>query len=298
MQVVLTVGQRKINVTADRQQIVELLISTYEQLHRQHDELAAAYRSLQQARADAERANQAKSQFLFRVSHELRTPLHAILGFAQLLGEAELAGDERQAVRMICSAGEHILNLINDLLDIGRIEEGELALTLEPVYAGALLRETTELMRPLAAERRVTLHLGDAEGTPPVLADRQRLRQILINLVANAVKYNVAGGAVTLRSRTARGNRARIEISDTGPGIPPDKLHRLFHPFDRLDADRTGTEGTGLGLALSQGLAAAMGGDLGVHSEPGLGSTFWVELAHAQPDPPGGHAGAFDERSA
>jgi signal transduction histidine kinase len=279
MEVVLTVGHRKILVTADRQQIVELLFSTIEQLSRQHDELATAYRELERARARAEQANQAKSQFLAWVSHEVRTPLHAMLGFAQLLDDASLTGEDQTAVSMILSAGQHILNLINDLLDIARIEQGKLTLNPEPIPIEQLLQETTQLLLPLAAQRGITVSSREP-GTPlAVLADRQRLKQILINLISNAIKYNTAGGTVTIVHGPVPGNHARIEITDTGPGIIPDKLDRLFSPFDRLDADHTPEiEGTGLGLTLSKQLATAMGGTLGVHSETGHGSTFWIQF--------------------
>lgn len=281
MEVVLTVGHRKIRVTADRQQIVELLFSTIEQLSRQHDELALAYRELQLARARADRANEAKSQFLSWVSHEIRTPMHAILGFAELLHDAVPTEDDLKSISMILSAGQHILDLINDLLDIGQIEEGKLALSLEPVRIDHILRETTELLLPLAADRGITLN--DPHGSPlTVNADRQRLKQILINLVSNAIKYNTTGGTVTLSYHAPTRDHARIEITDTGPGIAADKLNRLFSPFDRLDAARgPGVEGTGLGLALSKQLAAAMGGHLGVDSSVGHGCTFWLELALA-----------------
>jgi signal transduction histidine kinase len=282
MEVVLTVGNRKIRVTADRQQIVELLFSTIEQLSRQHDELALAYRELQRARARADQANRAKSQFLSWVSHEIRTPLHAMLGFAQLFEDTNLTADDRRSISMILSAGQHILDLINDLLDIGRIEEGRLVLTPEPVRIDHVLDETTELLRPLAADRDITLTGVDNRPAPSVLADRQRLKQILINLISNAIKYNTAGGRVTLSYHRPNPGHARIDITDTGPGIAADKLNRLFSPFDRLDADRSpGIEGAGLGLALSKSLATAMGGDLGVHSDIGHGSTFWLELTVA-----------------
>jgi signal transduction histidine kinase len=286
MRVVLTVGGRKITVTADRQQIIELLFSTFEQLSRQHDELAEANRELHRARARADRANQAKSEFLSRVSHEIRTPLHAILGFAQLLEMADLPADDHKSVTMILSAGQHLLDLINDLLDIGRIEEGELALCPEPVCTDDLLRETIELMEPLAAERDIALHGDLTECGLWVTVDRQRLKQVLINLVANAIKYNTAGGTVTLDCHSSAADRLRIDIIDTGPGIAPELLGRLFSPFDRLDAERVNdVEGTGLGLALSQRLVTAMGGALGVDSAVGKGSTFWIELVLAGEPP-------------
>jgi two-component system, sensor histidine kinase and response regulator len=279
MQVVLTVNGRKITVTADRQQIVELLFATIEQVSKQHDQLTAANRELHQARTEADRANGAKSQFLSRVSHEIRTPLHAILGYAQLLETADLATDEHNSVAMILTAGQHLLNIINDLLDIGRIEENELGLAPEPIRIVDILRETIELLAPLAADRGITTTCTVTADGPHVTADRQRLKQVLINLLSNAIKYNTPHGTVTLNHRRTRTGRACIDITDTGPGIAPQHLSRLFAPFDRLEVDRTGQiEGTGLGLALSRRLVTAMGGTLGVDSHLGSGSTFWVEL--------------------
>jgi two-component system sensor histidine kinase/response regulator len=280
MEVMITVGGRKVNVTADRQQIIELLFSTFEQLSRQHDALAETNRELRRARAQAERANQAKSEFLSRVSHEIRTPLHAILGFAQLLEMTELEVEDQKSVSMILSAGQHLLDLINDLLDIGRIEEGELGLAPEPVSTETILGETIELLRPLATERRIAIGGGRTVDELCVIADRQRLKQVLINLVSNAIKYNTPGGNVTVECvRASASGCARLSVTDTGTGIAPDKLTRLFSPFDRLDVDAArGVEGTGLGLALSKRLVTAMGGAMGVDSEVGKGSTFWLEL--------------------
>jgi len=279
MEVMLNVGGRRINVTADRQQIIELLFSTFEQLSQQHDALAETNRELRLARAEAERANRAKSEFLSRVSHEIRTPLHAILGFAELLEMAELEAEDQKSVSMIQSAGQHLLDLINDLLDIGRIEEGELSLSPEPVSTEDILAETLELLRPLATDRRIVLANSCQIGGLCVTADRQRLKQVLINLVSNAIKYNRPGGTVTVNCRLSAPDRGRLEVTDTGPGIPPDHLSRLFSPFERLGVERVAAvEGTGLGLALSKRFVTAMGGAMGVHSEVGRGSTFWVEL--------------------
>jgi len=280
MEVVLTVRGRKITVTADRQQIIELLFATFEEVSRQHDELTRANRELRLARAEADRANRAKSEFLFRVSHELRTPLNAILSFTQLIHTIDLPAEDQEFVRLIVSAGQHLLELIKDLLDLGRIEEGQLTLALEPVCTRDVFQETAELLQPLAAERGITVDAEPTAPSPYVMADHQRLKQVLINLTSNAIKYNRDAGHVTLDCRTTQPGRARIEVTDTGAGIPPEHLGRLFAPYDRIGADKThGIEGTGLGLALSKGLVTAMGGDIGVHSTVGAGSTFWVELA-------------------
>jgi two-component system, sensor histidine kinase and response regulator len=279
MEVILTVGGRKITVTADRQQIVELLFATFEEVSRQHDELTRANRDLQQARAEADRANRAKSEFLYRLSHELRNPLNAILGFTELLHTTDLPPDDQRFIRLIVAAGQHLLGLLKDLLDIGRAEEGQLDVPLEPVPAQEVIHETIDLVQLLAAEHTITLHVHPVTPTLYVMANRQRLRQVLINLTSNAIKYNTPTGHVTLTHRTVQPGRARIEIADTGPGIAPEDLHRLFAPYDRINADRTHTtEGTGLGLALSKGLVTAMHGNIGVDTQLGAGSTFWVDL--------------------
>jgi len=296
MEVALTLGEKKITVTVDRQQIIELLFSTLEELSRSHDQLTRANRELRKAKAETERASHAKSQFLSRVSHEFRTPLNSIMGFGQLLEMADLTPDDQDSVRRILSAGRHLLDLINETLDIGRIEAGELTLSLEPVRTVDVLTEAVELVEPLAAERGIEVRGDMAACNLHVLADRQRLKQVLLNLLSNAVKYNRQGGEVALGCREGEDGRLRMEVTDTGYGIAAENLERLFVPFDRVGAEETaGVEGTGLGLALARRLVEAMGGTMGVHSEVGSGSTFWVELPLAK-DHPG--AGADAEASA
>jgi PAS domain S-box-containing protein len=230
---------------------------------------------------EAERANRAKSEFLSRMSHELRTPLNAILGFAQLLEMDELEGDQNDNVVQILKAGRHLLDLINEVLEISRIEAGRLSLSPEPVRVADALREALELVKPLAADKGVAINLAaDVDGTH-VVADRQRLKQVLLNLLANAVKYNREAGSVTLDAELAE-DRFWIHVSDTGPGIAPADLERLFTPFDRLAHAAGTTEGTGLGLALSKGLVEAMGGSISVASTLGAGSVFTVELPLAE----------------
>ena len=278
MEVNMTVGGRRITVNADRQQIMELLFSTFEEVSRSHDELARANRELERARQEADRANRAKSEFLSRMSHELRTPLNAVIGFGQLLEMANLGPEEQQSVRHIIAAGRHLLDLINEVLDIGRIDAGELTFSIEPVRTGDVIREAVDLVQPLAQKRSVEVS-ADAASDLHVMADRQRLKQVVLNLLSNAVKYNRERGTVTVGCRKGDDSRHRIEVADTGPGIAPENLDRLFAPFDRVGAEQdTAIEGTGLGLALSRRLVEAMGGILGVESEIGSGSTFWVEL--------------------
>lgn len=239
--------------------------------------------AVRQAKEEAERANHAKSDFLSRMSHDLRTPLNAILGFAQLLETEGVNESQREAVRHILSGGSHLLDLINEVLDIARIEAGHLSLSPEPVPIAQAVNRVVELVQPLATPRGVTLHLDmTACGDAHVLADRQRLNQILMNLLSNAIKYNREGGRVTVRCEQLRDQRLRVKVTDTGAGIPPEKMAFLFQPFERLGAEQTTVEGTGLGLALSKALADAMSGALGVDSVVDQGSTFWVELAVAE----------------
>jgi signal transduction histidine kinase/ActR/RegA family two-component response regulator len=234
------------------------------------------------ARLEAERANQAKTDFLSRMSHELRTPLNAVLGFAQLLEIEPLTTEQRESVDYILKAGRHLLGLIDEVLDISRIEAGRLSLSLEPIPLGEMIQEALELIRSLAATRNIRL-----AGAPPepddrcVLADRQRLKQVLLNLLSNAVKFNRPAGEVRVRVVDVGGDRHRVEVSDTGPGIPAEKMARLFTPFDRLGAEERGVEGTGLGLALCKRLVEAMRGTISVDSTVGQGSTFGVEFPRA-----------------
>ncbi len=238
-----------------------------------------AEHAIQQAKQEAERASLAKSEFLSRMSHELRTPLNAVLGFAQLLEMDTLSAEQRESVEHIRKGGSHLLGLINEVLDIARIEAGRLAVSLEPVSVELIVQESLDLIAPLAAAEGIQLNGNLAETRERhVLADRQRLKQVLLNLLSNAVKYNRPGGAVTLSYPERPSARLRINVTDTGPGIAPEKMERLFTPFDRLDADQQGVEGSGLGLALSRRLAEAMGGTLGVEVAVGRGSTFWVEF--------------------
>ena len=230
------------------------------------------------ARREAERANLAKTEFLSRMSHELRTPLNAILGFSQLLEMDGLTPEQGENVAFITQAGRHLLELINEILDISRIESGQLTISAEPVAVDELVREAVALAGPLAKERGIEIDAVDAACACHVLADRQRLRQVVLNLLSNAVKYNRAGGSIALRCTSADPERLRISVTDTGYGIAPDDLERVFRPFERLGAELGAVEGTGIGLPLTQGLVEAMGGTIGVESELDVGSTFWVEF--------------------
>jgi two-component system, sensor histidine kinase and response regulator len=278
MEVVLTLQDRRVAVTADRQQIMELLFATFDQMSASYDELAKANRELEAARSEAERANRAKSEFLSRMSHELRTPLNAILGFAQLLDGDDGTAEQHESTRQILQAGQHLLELINEILDIARIEEGRLDVLLEPIDLTEIVREATGLVAPLASERAITLMTEGPGWSGHVLADRQRLAQVLLNLLANAIKYNHHGGTVAVSYLPQPGDRVTVQVRDTGPGIPQALMSRLFEPFDRLGAEQLAVEGTGLGLALSKRLVELMQGTLTVDSAPGRGSAFRVTL--------------------
>jgi len=217
------------------------------------------------------------------MSHELRTPLNAILGFGQLLERQSPTPAQRKRIQHVINAGRHLLGLINEVLDISRIEAGRMQLSLEPVCVDEVIAETLDLMRPLVQERKITLTADvDLDSTVHVLADRQRFKQVLINLLTNAVKYTPIGGNVTVSCGGNGNEKLRIRVADTGPGISSEKLARLFTPFDRLGAEQSGVEGTGLGLALSQRLMEAMGGSIGVEGGSDSGSVFWVELPRAK----------------
>jgi signal transduction histidine kinase len=210
---------------------------------------------------------------LSRASHELRTPLQAILGFGQLLALDSLSESQRHSVEQIIAGGRHLLTLIEDLLDLSRV--GELALA--PADLTEEIAHAVALCRPLATERSLTVTLDLPEEPLRALADRRRLKQILLNLISNAIKYNRPGGTVTIRAITENQD-IRIEVIDTGRGISQSELGRLFVPFERLDAARLGIEGNGLGLAVSKTLAEAMGGTIQAASIPGEGTAFTLRL--------------------
>jgi PAS domain S-box-containing protein len=236
---------------------------------------------LREATRQAQAANHAKSEFLSRTSHELRTPLNAILGFGQLLEMADLEEDDRESLQQIMKAGRHLLRLINEVLDIAGIESGHRSLSRESVRIGDVARDALDMTRGLAMARRIEIRMElGSQGDDYVMADRQRLQQVLLNLLTNAVKYNRDGGAVTLACEQRQG-MVRISVSDTGPGISPAGLAKLFVPFERLEAAETGIEGTGLGLATSKIFVEAMDAVLGVDSVVGEGSVFWLDLQPA-----------------
>ena len=241
---------------------------------------------LRDAREAAERASRTKSEFLSRMSHELRTPLNSILGFAQLLQMDELPDEQSEAVTHILRAGRHLLDLIDEVLDIARIESGHLELMMTAVPVPDIVNDAVELTRLMADSAGVSVRVGiDPHSRVALNADRQRLLQVLLNLLSNAVKYNRPGGRVDVVCYDSAPGRVRLVVADTGRGIRPEDGDRVFTPFDRLGAEQTGVEGTGVGLALSQHLVQRMGGRIGFESVPGVGSSFFVDLAGATGSP-------------
>jgi signal transduction histidine kinase/ActR/RegA family two-component response regulator len=243
--------------------------------------LARRATELTAARDAAMQATQAKNTFLSSTSHELRTPLNSVLGFAQLLQLSELSDEDSDSVERILGAGRHLLALINELIDIARIESGDLSLSLEPVSVRLLIKETSQLMVPIAAKRSIRISQDSPHPALAVYADRQRLSQVLVNLISNAVKYNHRGGSITISCREEGTDQAIITVSDTGPGLSPDNLERIFVPFERLGAEQTAIEGTGIGLPLARALTEAMRGRLTASSVLGQGAAFTVSLPRA-----------------
>jgi PAS domain S-box-containing protein len=255
-----------------------LLIGT-DNSARKQSELA-----LKEALSAADKANRAKSEFLSSMSHELRTPLNAILGFAQLLGSASPPPSplQKRSIDQILKAGWYLLELINEILDLALIESGNLTMSNEPVSLSEVLAECRAMIEPQARSRGISMNFPDFNGPSFVTADRTRVKQVLINLLFNAVKYNRPDGTVTVECSPVASGAVRISVRDTGFGLSPEQVEQLFQPFNRLGKEAGSEEGSGIGLVVTKRLVELMGGRVGVDSVVGQGSVFWAELALAQ----------------
>ena len=248
---------------------------------KQQSELVAARNAAEAAEASAIDASRAKSTFLANMSHELRTPLNAIIGFGQILQinhDKKLSPQHLDYLGLILRSGEHLLNLVNEVLDLAGIEAGRLKLTFEPVAVTPLLRSVCDTLQPIALNAGVTLTWEAADDVADINGDTTRLRQVLLNLASNAIKYNRRGGEARLRATMSPDGAVRIAVSDTGIGVPAARRESIFEPFNRSGAEYTAVDGAGLGLAISRRLVAAMGGAIGFESRVNEGADFWVVI--------------------
>ena len=268
---------------------VSIMSLYYERVAVLASEIRAAHMQADQDRQVAEMANRAKSDFLARISHELRTPLNAVLGFAQLIEmnpKEPLTARQGRHVGQIRKSGNHLLSLIDEILDLSKIEAGTIRISIERVPLGSVFEQLRETLQPLADSAQIRLVIDLPNELPAVRADRVRLIQILMNLGTNAIKYNRRGGQITLQAHWSGGDIVRLAVIDTGVGIPRELHGDVFKPFNRLGAEEGSIEGTGIGLAISHRLTALMQGVLAFESELNQGSTFWIELPTAGPPEP------------
>jgi signal transduction histidine kinase len=282
------IEQRTGALEQSKGQVMALNEQLEARVHARTRELEASNARLGAASAAAEQANAAKTVFLSSMSHELRTPLNAIVGFSHILTSDHLPStlaQKKDFAGHILKSGRHLLALINEILDLGKVEAGAVALQLEPVLLADTLAEVAAMIVPLADARGLRTRFPGG-GALAVLADRTRLKQVLLNLCSNAVKYNRARGAlvVTVNALAAQDGadaRVRLAVQDTGMGLHPEQLASLFQPFNRLGQESGAEEGSGIGLVVTRHLVALMGGTMGVSSRPGVGSEFWIELPRA-----------------
>jgi signal transduction histidine kinase len=269
-------------IHSERQQILDLLISTYEEAVRINEELSSSNRQLELRNIEVERASKFKDAFLSMMSHELRTPMNAILGFSELLADMRcgpLTERQQRYVHQIRLSSQHLLLLINDILDLSSIEAGRIQLTMEDLPVHLSFAEVTGVLQPLVEKKSQTL---EHEASPDLVvrADSKRFKQMLMNLLGNAIKFTPDSGTITLSARRHEGF-IRIEVRDSGPGIPSEEKQRIFEAFHRLKQSDKSTEGTGLGLAITRSLVELHGGDLDLESQPGSGSCFYFTLPAA-----------------
>ena len=275
--------------TEAQQEVMRLNQELEVRVHERTMQLEMTNGELAMAMEEARSANYAKSAFLSSMSHELRTPLNAILGFAQILSSDRLPStleQKKEFAGHILKSGRHLLTLINEILDLAKVESGTVSLSLEPVGLDAILQECRDMIAPLASQRGIGMTFPDACPLN-VLADRTRLKQILLNLLSNALKYNREHGEVRIACAPQPGGRVRISVRDTGMGLDGEQVALLFQPFNRLGQEGGTEEGSGIGLVVTKRLVELMDGHIGVSSEAGVGSTFWIELraAASVPEP-------------
>ncbi|TNF43938.1 MAG: PAS domain S-box protein [Cytophagales bacterium] len=253
-------------------------------------------RELEKAKSEADSANRAKSEFLSRMSHELRTPMNSILGFAQLMEYTPLRDDQKRNIEYILKSGNHLLNLINEVLYISSIEAGKISIHTQSLEVGGIIQEVTESLLPIADQKGIKINFNSEIGTPNyVNADPHRLKQILFNLINNAIKYNKPNGVVNIRitpesKASSSTQMTRISVEDSGIGIKESAIEKLFNPFERGGLENSSIEGTGLGLSVVKKFIILMEGDVGVKSQIGVGSTFWIDLPTYSPNPQGDFA--------
>ena len=266
-------------------EVMRLNLQLEERVHERTMQLEIINNELELAMQAAKSANAAKSAFLSSMSHELRTPLNAILGFAQILTSDSLPttlAQKKEFANHVLKSGRHLLTLINEILDLAKVESGTVTLSMEPVALDEILAECRGMVEPMGRPRNVRMLFPESTGAV-LLADRTRLKQVLLNLLSNAVKYNREMGAVVFSCTSVGPNRVRLSVQDTGQGLTPEQVNGLFQPFNRLGQENGTEEGTGIGLVVTQRLIELMNGTIGVSSSVGVGTIFWIELNLTEP---------------